>query len=173
MPAPQTLTRSSCDALSQHLRSIGRIPLLSSAEEITLGKAVQALRALEEVAEELRLRSGGVAPSLDTWAAEAGLSSQQLRRRRRLGERARIGTVDKFQGQEAPVAIHSLTASDGDAAPRGLGFLLDPNRLNVAISRAQCLSIVVGSAALSTGISRSVEEVHQLSRLCRLIEIGR
>jgi RNA polymerase nonessential primary-like sigma factor len=89
MPAPQTLTRSSCDALSQHLRSIGRIPLLSSAEEITLGKAVQALRALEEVAEELRLRSGGVAPSLDTWAAEAGLSSQQLRRRRRLGERAR------------------------------------------------------------------------------------
>ena len=97
---------------------------------------------------------------------------QVNRLKRRLGERARIGTVDKFQGQEAPVAIHSLTASDGDAAPRGLGFLLDPNRLNVAISRAQCLSIVVGSPALSTGISRSVEEVHQLSRLCRLIEIG-
>lgn len=97
---------------------------------------------------------------------------QVNRLQRRLGERARIGTVDKFQGQEAPVAIHSLTASDGDAAPRGLGFLLDPNRLNVAISRAQCLSIVVGSPALSTGISRSVEEVHQLSRLCRLIEIG-
>ena len=97
---------------------------------------------------------------------------QVNRLQRRLGERARIGTVDKFQGQEAPVAIHSLTASDGDAAPRGLGFLLDPNRLNVAISRAQCLSIVVGSPALSTGISRSVEEVHQLSRLCRLITIG-
>jgi uncharacterized protein len=97
---------------------------------------------------------------------------QVNRLQRRLGERARIGTVDKFQGQEAPVAIHSLTASDGDAAPRGLGFLLDPNRLNVAISRAQCLSIVVGSPALSTGISRSVEEVHQLSRLCRLIAIG-
>jgi RNA polymerase nonessential primary-like sigma factor len=89
MPAPQTLTRSSCDALSQHLRAIGRIPLLTSAEEITLGKAVQALRTLEEVAEELTLRSGGEAPSLETWAAEAGLTPQQLRRRRRMGQRAR------------------------------------------------------------------------------------
>ncbi|MFM8936575.1 MAG: sigma-70 family RNA polymerase sigma factor [Vulcanococcus sp.] len=89
MPAPQTLTRSSCDALSQHLRAIGRIPLLTSAEEITLGKAVQALRALEEVAEELTLRAGGTPPSLDTWAAEAGLTPQQLRRRRRMGQRAR------------------------------------------------------------------------------------
>ena len=51
-------------------------------------------------------------------------------------------------------------------------ILVLPNRLNVAISRAQCLSIVVGSPALSTGISRSVAEVHQLSRLCRLMEIG-
>jgi uncharacterized protein len=97
---------------------------------------------------------------------------QVNRLKRRLGDRFRIGTVDKFQGQEAPVAIHSLTASDGEAAPRGLAFLLDPNRLNVAISRAQCLSIVVGSPQLATGISRSVEEVHQLSRLCRLIKLG-
>ena len=88
---------------------------------------------------------------------------------RRLGERARIGTVDKFQGQEAPVAIHSLTASDGDSAPRGLDFLLDPNRLNVAISRAQCLSIVVGSPALATGISNSIQNVQRLSRLCSLM----
>ncbi|NDC16261.1 MAG: DNA helicase, partial [Synechococcaceae bacterium WB9_2_170] len=73
--------------------------------------------------------------------------------RKRLGDRARVGTVDKFQGQEAPVAIHSLTASDGDSAPRGLEFLLAPNRINVAISRAQCLSIVVGSPMLATGIT--------------------
>jgi RNA polymerase nonessential primary-like sigma factor len=89
MPAPQTLTRSSCDALSQHLRAIGRIPLLSHQEEITLGKAVQALRRLDEIAEELTLRAGGSAPSLKTWAAEAGLSLEQLRRRRRIGLRAK------------------------------------------------------------------------------------
>jgi hypothetical protein len=95
---------------------------------------------------------------------------QVNRLRKRLGERARIGTVDKFQGQEAPIAIHSLTASDGEAAPRGLDFLLDANRLNVAISRAQCLSIVVGSPELATGISTSIANVQRLSRLCRLLE---
>ncbi len=91
---------------------------------------------------------------------------QVNRLQQRLGKRARVGTVDKFQGQEAPVVIHSLTASDGDAAPRGLGFLLEPNQLNVAISRAQCLSIVVGSPGLTTGIANTVEEAEQINRLC-------
>jgi len=94
---------------------------------------------------------------------------QVNRLQKRIGHKARIGTVDKFQGQEAPVAIHSLTASDGDSAPRGLDFLLDPNRLNVAISRAQCLSIVVGSPQLASGISNSIQNVQRLSRLCSLM----
>ena len=94
---------------------------------------------------------------------------QVNRLQKRIGSKARIGTVDKFQGQEAPVAIHSLTASDGDSAPRGLDFLLDPNRLNVAISRAQCLSIVVGCPQLATGISTSIQNVQRLSRLCSLM----
>jgi uncharacterized protein len=89
---------------------------------------------------------------------------------KRIGHKARIGTVDKFQGQEAPVAIHSLTASDGESAPRGIDFLLDPNRLNVATSRAQCLSIVVGSPELATGISNSIANVQRLNRLCRLMQ---
>ena len=89
MPAPQTLSRSTCDALSQHLRNIGRVPLLSHEEEITLARDVQSLRQLEEVAEELRLRAGGVAPSLEAWAAEAGLSPRQLKRQQRQGQRAR------------------------------------------------------------------------------------
>jgi len=93
---------------------------------------------------------------------------QVNRLQQRLAGKARVGTVDKFQGQEAPVAIHSLTASSGDDAPRGLSFLLEPNRLNVAISRAQCLSIVVGSPSLASGIANTVAEAEQINRLCSL-----
>ncbi len=93
---------------------------------------------------------------------------QVNRLQQRLNGRARVGTVDKFQGQESPVAIHSLTASSGDNAPRGLSFLLEPNRLNVAISRAQCLSIVVGSPSLASCIANTVAEAEQINRLCRL-----
>ncbi len=89
MTAPQKLTRSSCDALSTHLRNLARIPLLTHEEEITLARAVQALRSLDEISEELTLRSGGQAPSLDVWAAEAGLTPLELVRRRRRGQRAK------------------------------------------------------------------------------------
>ena len=87
----------------------------------------------------------------------------------RLQGRARVGTVDKFQGQEAPAAIHSLTASSGDEAPRGVGFLLESNRLNHAISRAQCLSIVVGSPGLASGVANTVAEAEQINLLCTLM----
>ena len=89
MPAPTKLFSGSSDALSQHLRAIGRIPLLRPEEEITLGRAVQDLRRLEEAAEELTLRSGGSPPSPETWAAAVKLTPAALRRRLRLGQRAR------------------------------------------------------------------------------------
>lgn len=85
-------------------------------------------------------------------------------------QKARLDMDDKFQSQEAPVAIHSLTASDGVAAPQGLGFLLEPNRPNVAISRAECLSNFVGSPGLTTGIANTVEEAEQINRLYRITE---
>jgi RNA polymerase nonessential primary-like sigma factor len=89
MPAPTKLFHGSSDALSQHLRAIGRIPLLRPDEEITLGRAVQDLRRLEEAAEELTLRSGGSPPSQETWAAAVKLTPVALRRRLRQGQRAR------------------------------------------------------------------------------------
>ena len=61
---------------------------------------------------------------------------------------ARVGTVDKFQGQEAPISIYSLTTSSPELAPRGMDFLYSRNRLNVATSRARCVALVVGSPDL-------------------------
>jgi len=89
MPAPQKPQRTSCDALTRHLRSIGRIPLLTADEEISLARRVQALHKLEEICQELTLRSGGEAPSMETWAAEAGLSPHALSKRLRGGQRAK------------------------------------------------------------------------------------
>ena len=76
-----------------------------------------------------------------------------------LGKKFNIGTVDKFQGREAPVVIISMTASDIESAPRGAEFLLDRNRLNVALTRAQSLSIIVGSPNLNFPYARSVKEM--------------
>ncbi len=60
----------------------------------------------------------------------------------------KIGTIDKFQGQEAPVVIISMAVSNVEDSPRGLDFIFDIKRLNVAISRAQALAIVVGNKQL-------------------------
>ncbi|KQY62484.1 TM0106 family RecB-like putative nuclease [Nocardioides sp. Root140] len=74
----------------------------------------------------------------------------------------RVGTVDKFQGQEAPVAILSMTASSHGDVPRGMGFLLSRNRLNVALSRAQWRAILVRSEALTSFMPTSVRGVLEL-----------
>ncbi|MEP6589989.1 MAG: TM0106 family RecB-like putative nuclease [Gemmatimonadota bacterium] len=87
-----------------------------------------------------------------------------------LGAAARVGSVDKFQGQEAAVVIVSMCASSVDDAPRGPQFLLSPNRLNVAISRAQVLALVVGSPHLGDVRVRSVDEMRLLNGWCRIEE---
>ena len=87
-------------------------------------------------------------------------------------EEIRVGTVDKFQGQEAVVAIVSLAASSGDDVPRGLDFLLMRNRLNVAISRAQWAAHLVSSARLGEGLPGAAEGVAALSGYLRLTERG-
>ena len=80
---------------------------------------------------------------------------------------ARIGTVDKFQGQEAPVVIVSMATSFGGNAPRGTEFLFNRNRLNVAISRAKCLAIMVCSKQLLTVPSPSLDDLPRLSLVAR------
>jgi len=85
----------------------------------------------------------------------------------------RIGTVDKFQGQEAPVVIYSMTSSSAEDAPRGMNFLYNLNRLNVATSRARCICILVASPALFEPECHSIEQMKLANALCRYKEMAR
>jgi Superfamily I DNA and RNA helicases and helicase subunits len=78
----------------------------------------------------------------------------------------RVGTVDKFQGQEAPVVLYSLAASSADDAPRGLEFLYSLNRFNVAISRARAVMAVVCSPALLSPLVHTPEQLRMVNALC-------
>jgi uncharacterized protein len=90
----------------------------------------------------------------------------------RLLPKARIGTVDKFQGQEAPVSIYSMATSTPEEAPRGMEFLYSLNRLNVATSRARCLAAVVASPGLIRVRARTPRQMRLANALCRFIELA-
>jgi uncharacterized protein len=84
----------------------------------------------------------------------------------------RIGTVDKFQGQQAPVVIVSLTTSAPEDAPRGMDFLYSANRLNVATSRAKALCILVGSPRLFEPDCRTPQQMRLANAFCRYRELA-
>ena len=90
----------------------------------------------------------------------------------RLGDGARVpvGTVDKFQGQEGAVAIYSMASSSRDDAPRDMDFLYSRNRLNVAVSRARAVAIVVASPRLLEANCRTPEQMRLVNALCQLAE---
>lgn len=85
---------------------------------------------------------------------------------------ARVGTVDKFQGQEAPVAIYSTATSSQADAPRGMEFLYSLNRLNVATSRAKCVSIMVSSAQIFEAECRTPRQIQLANAFCRYLEMA-
>lgn len=85
---------------------------------------------------------------------------------------ARVGTVDKFQGQEAAVSIFSMATSSADDLPRNLEFLYSLNRLNVAVSRARCLSVLVCSPALLHTRCHTPEQMRLVNALCRYAEMA-
>jgi superfamily I DNA and/or RNA helicase len=85
---------------------------------------------------------------------------------------ARIGTVDKFQGQEAPLVIYSMTTSSHADAPRGMEFLYSLNRLNVAVSRAQCVCILVASPTVFEADCRTPAQMRLANAYCRYLELS-
>ena len=84
----------------------------------------------------------------------------------------RIGTVDRFQGQEAPVVIYSMTSSSPEDAPRGMEFLYNRHRFNVATSRARALCILVGNPALFEPECRTPHQMKMANGFCRYLELA-
>ncbi|MGH9202866.1 MAG: AAA domain-containing protein, partial [Vicinamibacterales bacterium] len=84
----------------------------------------------------------------------------------------RVGTVDKFQGQESPVVIYSMATSHPDDAPRGLEFLYSLNRLNVATSRARCAAFVIANPRLYQPDCKTPRQMKLANALCRYRELA-
>lgn len=120
-------------------------------------------------------RNGKTAPlTAEHLLVIAPYNAQVSALRRALGSLGvtKVGTVDKFQGQEAPVVLYSCTSSTAADAPRGLGFLYDPHRLNVATSRARCAFVMVASPALFEPEVRTPEQMRQANGMCRFREVA-
>lgn len=103
----------------------------------------------------------------------APYNSQVNLLRRLLPEGARVGTVDKFQGQEAELVILSMTTSSEADMPRHIEFLYSRNRLNVAVSRAKCLAIVIANPELMAIKCRTPEQMALVNTLCWLADHSR
>jgi uncharacterized protein len=154
------------------------VPVDHTGNQNSSSQEVEAVCAIVK-----SLRESGV-----TWTNEAGRSSplgkadilvvapynaQVAALSRRLNDAARVGTVDKFQGQEAPVVIYSMTSSSAQDAPRGMSFLYNPNRLNVATSRARCVCILVAARRLLEPECGSPDQMRWANGLCRFRELAR
>ena len=85
---------------------------------------------------------------------------------------AKVGTVDKFQGQQAPVVFYSMATSTPEDAPRGMEFLYSLNRLNVATSRAQCVTVLVASPTLFNALCKTPRQIELANAFCRYLEMA-
>jgi uncharacterized protein len=90
--------------------------------------------------------------------------------RERLPDGVEVGTVDKFQGREAPIVFFSMASSSGEDIPRGLEFLFSRNRLNVALSRARALAILVASPTLLESRCSNLDQMRLVNNVCRFVE---
>lgn len=109
--------------------------------------------------------------TLDDILIIAPYNAQVFEIQRRLPQ-ARVGTVDKFQGQEAAIVIYSVTTSSHADAPRGMEFLYSLNRLNVAVSRAKCVCVLVASPAIFEPACNTPRQMELANAYCRYRELA-
>ena len=115
-------------------------------------------------------RSGRTRPlELDDFLFITPYNAQVRKLEKHLPAGARIGSVDRFQGQEAPVCIVSLCSSFNEYGSRGVGFILDQNRINVAVSRAQCTAVVVADPRIAGTDPTTIENMKLLNLFCKIL----
>ena len=150
-----------------------------------LGNVAASAAEAARIAREIRLMRAG------SWTNRAGTRlplddsdfmvvapyNAQVRQIRRALEAAGIGgvpvgTVDKFQGREAPIVFYSMATSSAEDVPRSLEFLFSRNRLNVAVSRAMCLACIVASPRLLESRARTIDQMRLINALCRFVELA-
>jgi uncharacterized protein len=150
-----------------------------------IGNASASTEEADAVAVELRKMVGGswtdrkgeTRPLMQKdFMVVAPYNAQVRRLRESLGSAGLadvpVGTVDKFQGREAPVVFYSMATSSAEDVPRTLEFLFSRNRLNVAVSRAMCLAFVVASPRLLESRARTIEQMRLINALCRFVEMA-
>ena len=87
-----------------------------------------------------------------------------------LGKGSRVGTIDKFQGQEAKIVFISMTSSDPENIPRHKEFFFSRNRLNVAISRAECVAVILFNPNLLLTQCQKINEMRLVNNFCKLLK---
>jgi uncharacterized protein len=138
----------------------------SKEEATAIGREIAAL-----LSETITEQGGRVRPLTPADIKVVTPYNAQVRAlRAALPDGVEVGTVDRFQGQEAPVVFFSMASSSGEDAPRDASFLFSRNRLNVALSRAQSLAILVCSPALLDTHATSVDDMRLINALCRFAD---
>jgi uncharacterized protein len=148
------------------------IVLLAVAHEGNTQESAEEIEVVERVLGQLarsKVRDGESVEAFESKHAlvVAPYNLQVRRIRERMGM-VQVGSVDRFQGQEAPVVLVSMCSSSLEDAARGAEFLLSPNRINVAVSRAKCLAVVVVSPGLFRARCTSIREMELMSLFCWL-----
>jgi predicted RecB family nuclease len=168
-PAPVTSTRSVADGNGVRFLAVPHTGHRTAAPEEAEVVAAEIERLLGTAYSE-----GDMERPLrhDDFIVVAPYNSHVRCLREKLPPAVRVGTVDKFQGQQATVVFFSMASSSGENVPRGLDFLFSRNRLNVAVSRARCLAYVVGSPRLLDTECRTVEQMKLVNALCRFAEVA-
>ena len=150
-----------------------------------IGNVAAAPEEAERVAREIKAmlgcswtnRKGETRPLTESDFMVVAPYNAQVRRLRQALQAAGlgdvpVGTVDKFQGLEAPVVFYSMATSSAEDVPRTLDFLFSRNRLNVAVSRAMCLAFIVASPRLLESHARTVDQMRLINALCRFAEMA-